>query len=228
MIVGDGMLASAYELAGAKNWDQIIFASGVSNSLEKDPGEFQKEIDLLLMYAELDKTLVYFSTVSIFDHSLASNPYIRHKIKIEKVIEHRFNKYLIIRLPIVVGKSANPHTLTNFLFQSIITGNPFRLFQHATRYLIDLDDVVRFTRILISKSGSRSKVNLVLNNKMHVPEILELLSALTGKRGNYELIPEGSDYEIDNSAAIQLIGKDELTVDAKKYNFSVLKKYYGN
>ena len=157
MIVGDGMLASAFQRAGAHDWDPVIFASGVSNSLEKDFTEYQKETDLLLNYSKLDKMLVYFSTVSIFDPSLSSNPYIHHKLKIEKIIDDRFGKYLIIRLPIVVGKSSNPHTLTNFLYRSIMNGDHFRLFQYATRYLIDLDDVVRFTEILISKCGTRRK-----------------------------------------------------------------------
>lgn len=227
MIVGDGMLASAFEKAGAQNWDQIIFASGVSNSLEEDQNEFQKETDLLLSYRVSGKMLVYFSTVSIFDPSLASNLYIHHKRKVEKIIEDQFDKYLIIRLPIVVGKSANPHTLTNFLYQSIINGSRFRLFQHATRYLIDLDDVIRFTRILISKTDSKCKVNLVLSNKMSVLGIVELFSIITGRQGDYELIPEGTDYDIENTPAIRWIGAEALNVDAREYNLAVLKKYYG-
>jgi len=228
MVVGDGMLATAFLQAGAENWPHIIFASGVSNSLETDPAEFLKEMNLLLSYKDTELTLIYFSTVSVFDLSLAKSPYILHKLEIEKLIEQNFKRYLILRLPIVVGKSSNPHTLTNFLYQSIVHERPFKVYQNATRYLLDLDDVVKLVTLLVRKSVSNLKLDLVLDNKMAVTAIIDIFVFLTGKKGIFELVPEGSDYEIDNIQAMDIIGKEHFHLNDLDYNLSLLRKYYGD
>ena len=205
MVVGDGMIASAFIKAGADNWPCIIFASGVSNSMETEHSEYLKEENLLNSYSDLNQRLVYFSTVSVFDPSLAGNPYILHKLKLEQIIEDKFKSFLIVRLPIVVGRSTNKHTLTNFLYNSLVRGDKFYIYQNASRYLLDLDDVVRLTSILIEKTTSNQKINLVFDDKVSVIEIVEILKKISGKNGNYEIIPAGSDYKIDNSLANTVI-----------------------
>jgi nucleoside-diphosphate-sugar epimerase len=227
MIIGDGMLATAFKKAGINTDQHIIFASGVSNSLETDPNEFKRESDLLLSYSGNREKLVYFSTVSIYDDSLSRSPYIRHKLNIEKIILEYFSRYLIIRLPIVVGKSENPHTLTNFLYLSLINNQPVKLHLYATRYLIDLDDVVKLTSHVIKKLNENKVLNLVLDNKISVASLFSLLSIVTGKTGNYIFIPEGSDYNIDNSNARELIGNEHFAIDPDQYITTLLIKYYG-
>ncbi|MCK9398789.1 MAG: NAD-dependent epimerase/dehydratase family protein [Bacteroidales bacterium] len=227
MVVGNGMLATAFIKAGINTDYHIIFASGVSNSFEKDPGEFNKETDLLLSYKQTGSRLVYFSTVSIYDPSLSGNPYIQHKLNIEKIIKDGFSKYLIIRLPNVVGRSNNPNTLTNFFYLSLINDRPFNLYLNASRYLIDLEDVVRLTSLVIQKAKDNQKINLVLDNKMSVPKIVKMLSEITGKRAIYKMIAEGSDYEIDDSPAKKIIGTEQFRIDPEEYNFHLLSKYYG-
>jgi len=65
MIIGSGILANAVKLYDKE--DVVFFASGVSNSLEKAPAEFEREISLLksVISQNPDKKLIYFST-SVF------------------------------------------------------------------------------------------------------------------------------------------------------------------
>jgi len=226
MVVGDGMLATAFLKAAINTDNNLIFASGVSNSMEREPGEFKRETDLLLSYSKTRLRLVYFSTVSIFDPSLAKYPYILHKLNIEKIIQDNFSKYFIIRLPIVIGKSNNPNTLTNFFYLSLINNHPFRLYLNATRYLIDLDDVVKLSSLIIQKTEDNQILNLVLDNKISAVELVMMLSEITGKQGNYNMIPEGSDYNVDYLYFKELIGEEQFKIDRKKYTFNLLNKYY--
>ena len=68
MIIGNGLLAQAF--SEYNNNDEIlIFASGVSNSLEEKESEFDREAKLLksVITNYPDKTMVYFSTCSVYD-----------------------------------------------------------------------------------------------------------------------------------------------------------------
>ena len=57
MIVGNGLIASSF--IKHDNDDVIIFASGVSNSLETNQDKFDREIDLLKSYMNIrDKKLI--------------------------------------------------------------------------------------------------------------------------------------------------------------------------
>ena len=101
MIIGNGLIANGFDKY-RYNDDVLIFASGVSNSMENNENEFNKEYELLKDSIDIPSKLIYFSTCSIVDDSNKS-PYILHKIKMEKLIRENSNNYLIFRLPIVVG-----------------------------------------------------------------------------------------------------------------------------
>ena len=96
MIVGNGLVASAFA-AFAEDDDYVIFASGVSNSQEKDPAAYQREFDLLRSHLRPDTCLVYFSTCSIADQSRSHSHYIQHKIKVEEYIANHASDYVIFR-----------------------------------------------------------------------------------------------------------------------------------
>lgn len=227
MVIGHGMIANAFKKADISNHHHIIFASGVSNSLETNNDVFKKERDLLLSYSAHHEKLIYFSTVSVFDPSLQNTSYIRHKLQIENIITQQFSNYLIIRLPIVIGKSQNPNTLINFLYNRLMEGLSFELYIHATRYLIDLDDVVHLTSEILQKIHQNTIIDLVLDNKTPVPVIFEMLSKITGKSLKYIPVSKGADYSIDNTIVKKLIGAAHFKIDHRDYVYSTLKKYFG-
>ncbi len=118
MVIGDGLIARCLQ-SFAENDQYLIFASGVSNSNENNEAAYLREFNLLKSYYanHPDKIFVYFSTVAVLDPSIQNKKYILHKKKIEKHIAHHFHKFLIFRLPNVVGLSNNPHTLMNFFLE---------------------------------------------------------------------------------------------------------------
>ena len=85
MVIGNGMIAKRFA-AYTGNDQFIIFASGVSNSRTNDTAAYNREAALLLdtIKHNKDKTLVYFSTCSIYDPGEKDSPYVLHKLKMEK------------------------------------------------------------------------------------------------------------------------------------------------
>ena len=115
MIIGNGLLGSAFKRDGFGSLaDLTIFASGVSYSGEVRKEEYQRELDLLSQVMMCDSYIVYFSTCSVFDNSLRSSVYVKHKIEIENSLLER-GRSLIVRLPQVVGAGGNKDNLINYL-----------------------------------------------------------------------------------------------------------------
>ena len=121
----------------------VVLASGVSNSTVTDVAQFEREETLLVNTLEEQgiKRFVYFGTCSAVDPELSASPYVRHKLKMERLIETHSVDYLICRLPQAVEHSGNKNTLMNRLYASIRNGQRFQLWRNAYRYIIDVNDV---------------------------------------------------------------------------------------
>lgn len=149
MIVGNGLLATAFAPRFASDRALTLFASGVSNSRETRQTEFDRECDLLQHTLQAAPVLLYCSTCSVHDPELSRSPYVQHKLAMEQLIQRAGPQHAIVRLPQVVGFSANPHTLTNYLYRQISAGERFQLWLQARRNLIDVTDVVAIVSHLI-------------------------------------------------------------------------------
>lgn len=82
MVIGNGFIAQALQIF-KDNSEFVIFASGVSNSNEKNLSAYAKEFNLLnsFLIQHPDKIFVYFSTLAVFDPNLQNSEYIKHKKK---------------------------------------------------------------------------------------------------------------------------------------------------
>ena len=81
MVIGNGMIAKRFSSYGDDK-DILVFASGVSNSSSTGDVEYTRE-EALLSKAIQDnphKTILYFSTCSIYDPSLQESMYVKHKL----------------------------------------------------------------------------------------------------------------------------------------------------
>src|SRR5690606_10434611 len=95
MIVGNGLIASAFQSSPLKDDPNIVvFASGVSNSRETSKDEFLRERQLLLETINQGKLILYFSTCSVYDPSQKDAPYITHKLEMEDLVRQS-NAYRI-------------------------------------------------------------------------------------------------------------------------------------
>ncbi len=226
MVVGNGLIANAFK--NFKEDDSIvIFASGVSDSLQTSPREFIREKDLLIKYFSQKRKLVYFSTCSLSDESLSHTPYIHHKNEIENLIQERQESYIIFRLPIIVGQSLNPHTLTNFFYNKIVDNQIFQTHASSCRYLLDIDDAGKIIEMILNKNYfDRETINVTLNNRIRVTELVEIFEKVLHLQANHELVDKGACYNVDNSKIIELL--DEMNIDSgNDYNFQLIQKYYG-
>ena len=196
MIIGNGILANAIRFYDRE--DVIFFASGVSNSLEKNPAEFEREISLLksVMNQHPDKKLIYFSTCSIYDASKTASPYVMHKLTIEKIIEEQHSNFIIFMVGNAVGRGGNPNTLINFLKSSILSENKLTIHNNARRILIGTDDIASFVGKYIN-DFNHEIINLAYPYQYSLPEILSALEDHLGKKANYESVDEGSFYNIE-------------------------------
>lgn len=196
MIIGNGILANALRFYDKE--DVIFFASGVSNSLEKNPAEFEREISLLksVISQYPNKKLIYFSTCSIYDPSKTESPYVMHKLAIEKQITEQCSSFVIFRVGNAVGRGGNPNTLINFLKNSILSENKLTIHSNARRILIGTDDIALFVSKHIETLNNKI-VNLAYPYQYSLHEILSQLENHLAKNADCESVNEGSFYNIE-------------------------------
>lgn len=196
MIIGNGILANALRLYDTK--DAVFFASGVSNSMEKNPAEFERERTLLksVISSDNDKKLVYFSTCSIYDPSKTESPYVLHKLTIEKLIAEHCPSYIIFRVGNAIGRGGNPNTLINFLKNAILSENKLTIHTNAKRILIGTEDIALFISQHI-KNLNNEIINLAYPYQYSMAEILSRMENHLGKNAIYENVAEGSCYAIE-------------------------------
>ncbi|HBO37055.1 MAG TPA: NAD-dependent dehydratase [Pasteurellaceae bacterium] len=228
MIIGSGMLAKAF--AGRANDEQnIIFASGVSNSAETNRDEFLREENLLraTMQAHSDKKLIYFSTCSIYDSTLQNSLYVYHKTNMERLIRENQRKFIIFRLPQVVGFTRSP-TVINFLYHKILEEECFDLWVNSKRNLIDVEDVVKvIDYILDNQLVINQIVNLAAPQSSSIYEIVMVLEQLVRKRAIYRIADKGTFYHIDLSQVKGIYTQLGITFGVD-YVSKLIGKYYAD
>ena len=227
MVLGRGLVARGFK-SYLEDENYLVFASGVSNSFNTDANAFAKEGELLkqAMTTHRNKTLIYFSTCSIYDPSLRESPYVRHKLEMEGVISRGHANYHIFRISNLVGKTDNPHTVLNFFVRHIRSGQPFRVWKNAARNIIDIDDAVAICdHIIRNKLFPNTWVNVANTENYPVLQIIHTIEETLGKKGNYELTDAGNNPIIDTSLIREIVHKLHLSFD-DHYLTRTLRKYY--
>lgn len=224
-IIGGGMLANAFKNADITSRELVLFASGVSNSLEEDQTEFDRERDLVNEYLKCNYCFVYFSTCSLSDSSLSKTKYVLHKKQIENIIKSKGN-YFIFRLPQVVGYTKNNNTLTNFIYNKIRLDQTFDLWKYATRNLIDIDDVVKIISFMINKNiGYNTIINVAASSSTSILTIVKHFEQIMNKEARYNIVSKGYPYHIENQITDEIAKKIGVQFNSN-YLYKVLSKYY--
>jgi len=219
MIVGNGLIASAFKESDFHSLHHVIFASGVSNSNETDPKPYLREMELIERYLDKSTTFVYFSTTSVFDPTRQESIYIRHKLSVEKFLKKNAASYLIVRLPIMIGYSSNPHTLINFLVNAITNQIPFKVQANACRNLLDIDDLFELMKPFLIQEHHRLEVNILGSRIIAVPDLVHIIENIVQLKGNYTLENTGACFDLPEGNG-QIIYKEEADYIPK-----ILQKY---
>lgn len=220
MIIGRGLIATAFTNSLFDTPPYVVFASGVSNSTESDPKAYARELALLDTYLTKNTTLIYFSTTSIFDPTKASSLYIQHKLRIENRIREQADSYIIVRLPILVGRTPNPYTLINFLVNAIREKRPVELHTKACRHILDIDDLVPTLLPFSHDVSIRHTVNIPGSEKITVPELITKLQDVLNEEGVFTWQDSGACYDIPDGA------EETIYIGEENYVDNVLAKYY--
>ena len=227
IIVGNGMISRAFKDSSYDFSDCIIFASGVSNSKCIDPLEFDREFNTLQKTLKYDKRLIYFSTSSMYDDSLYGSCYVKHKLNIESFITTKFKDYIIYRLPNVIGLTKNKNTLINYFSDSIQNEREVSIYEKSTRYIFDVDDMVKY--VFLTKNKLNSVINLNFNIRYKVSEIWQEVEKALKIKGKFTLLNLGNDYKIDNSLFIKAIGENKIPeLNDVSYLQKTIQKYLIN
>ena len=210
----------------------FIYAAGVSNSNVKQNKIYKREVNQfkkIIKKINPRKILIYISSLSVENKSLQKDKYIKNKLIIEKIIKNEMPKYIIIRLPQVVGKNRNKHTLTNFIYNTFKKGKKFYLWKNSKRNLIDIDDVVKILRVyLINSPKINSTINIFNPKSISVRNIIKIFSEILIKKITIkELKKENKNINLKNLSKGTLLPKKYFkNMDNNLYIKKILNKYY--
>lgn len=230
MVVGSGLIGSAFSHLFKENDNVLIFASGVSNSLETSKMEFKREEKLLSekIKSHQDSLFVYLSTYSTRDPSINETLYVRHKMKMEKLVQQH-PAHLIFRLSNVVGKGGNPNTLINFFVNKILSQDLVKVWRNAERNLLDIDHVVQICNYLITERKKNNTIITLTNTQnVRVEDLVYKIANFFELKPRIEFLDKGKSFKVYPSPsvveAIRYLGIDFNDQYLKK----LLEKYYSS
>lgn len=220
------MMAEAFS-AFLSDSGVVIFASGVSDSLEDRPEAFDRERNLLMRTREQSagKLMVYFGTCSVDDPDRRDTPYVQHKLKMESLLQDAADPWMILRIPLAIGPQHRTRTLAQFLYERISLDQTFDVWARATRYPIDVTDIQRVATYFI---GQRSLWNRRINLALRAFPILEFvhsMEAIVGRPARYRLLPKGAHYEL-SCPEVKMIASSLRLDLSEHYLDKVLRKYF--
>ena len=226
MIIGRGMVATAFAPVWQDDRRVCILAAGVSNSREVDPAQFEREEVLVrsVMAADVGR-IVYFGSCAVGNPNETESPYLIHKRRMESLVIGD-PRGRVLRLPQVVGRGGNSGTLTDFLSARIASGEYFEVWKNAERNLIDVDDVCALaTHVIRSDERYPRVVSLADSVSTPMLSIVQAMEESVGRVGNYGLLDKGAPFIIDTSDCSRAAAEIGIGFDGNYYK-RVIAKYY--
>lgn len=223
MITGSGLIANALRDTFENDESVILFARGVSNSSCEDNAPYERELAMIHSFSGIakDKIFVYFSTTSVFDKEKQHSKYVQEKKNFEKIIVSLFAKSIIVRLPIIVGKSNNENQLFGYLLKAIKNNQTIHVHQHAGRYLIDVDDLSSILQSIVvfyknNKGDGNLTIDICGDQPIPINSIITMLSKATGTEAKIKMEERGTTYFVDNSVIKSIVDTQLLNKDFQK------------
>ena len=223
-VIGNGLIAT--EMKKIDKDDILFFCSGVSDSTVTSQKLFQREVDLLnsiTINFEYSK-IIYFSSFSFY---IDNKVYLDHKINIENQIKELNKKYIIIRLPQVIGDGGNSNNLIPFFVNSIKNSLTVDVYE-AFRSILDVGDLRRIVEyLLLDNFNGEIDINYI--ELVRSENILSIISKVLKKSPKINKYIRKSDSCVVNynsDYVTHLLRK--LSIDEYEYTKRILEKYYGN
>ena len=185
-IVGSGFIAKSFAKKNFffKKKKCILYAAGVSNSLNKEESLFSKDFKKIQSYENLSNSfkIIYISSCSVLDKTRNKSVYLKKKIKNENYIKKNFKNYLIVRLPEIIGKNKNKNTLVNFFYNKIKKNEKIILFKNAQRNFIFINDIINILCEVIEQNKSNEVINIASSKMTKVEKIVIIFQKILKKK----------------------------------------------
>jgi nucleoside-diphosphate-sugar epimerase len=235
-IIGNGMIARGLSCYSADINDAVVFASGVSDSTLTDRQEYERECQALEQVIsdcrQRDKTLVYFSSGGTVygkrnDERKEDAPlfpetvYGRHKVRCESVISSSGIRYLIARLPTVVGQTKSKTQLIPVLIKRAMEGN-VTLLKDAERDIIGIADVAGIIVAILRNLRRNEIINVASGISVPVSDIFSEIQNNLGVKPTIKIISGGDKQRFNVDKLHAYCPKIRFTTD---YYKSIIREY---
>ena len=228
MIIGDKHIAKKVKKYFDHD-DVIIFDVFSYDSKGENVIQYEEEKEQVLniLLENNDSSLfVYFSTCSVYDENEINMPYVQHKLNIENLIKDKSNNYLIIRKSQLVGGTEDKTSIVNFLVDCIANGKKFNLWKNTFRNIMDIEDFCSIaSRAIKDKTFRNSIINIANPKNISVIEIVDNIEKYLGRKGQYDLLDMGTQYNIDIKKIEFFLNYSSICFE-KDYFLNILKKYF--
>ena len=223
MIIGHGLLGSAFLKSVEHYKDYIVFTSGVSNSKEIKTDDFKREKNLVLKTIRDHRqlTFIYFSSVLA---GINNNKYYNHKLEIEALIKKETEDYIIFRIPQIIGRLGNKNNLINHFKNSIKANKEIVIYTNAQRALIDIDDLANI--VDYCKDVTHDKMIYLSGiEKIDVSELVDKIGGALNKKPIVRFEEcDGNNWYQENSPVIEQAIK-YLGIEKLGYTEKIIRKY---
>jgi nucleoside-diphosphate-sugar epimerase len=221
VIIGNGLVAKSFKKEKKFFGNIIVFASGLANSKNINKKEFVREKKLLKKFLNIKKKkLIYFSTLDIFRKK--KNAYTRHKINIENILKKKKN-ILIIRLPQLIGKSNNKHTIFNFLNFNLRINKKIKIFVNYYRNFIDVDDLIFYVKKLIKNKINFNIINIYNKKSIKIVSLLKIFKKQGIIKNKIFTLDKTNDNFFKNMTKFSR--NKNIVINKKNYYKKLFKKY---
>lgn len=216
MIIGNGLIANIFSDVKI---DNIIFASGVSDSNETNYLNFKREEELLIYYLNnfKDKTLVYFNSIL----SLNNTPYLNHKNNMVNLIK-KYNNYKIYNVPQLFGNNGNKNNLVNYFIESLKNNKTIYIQKDIYRSIIDIEDLRNI--VLMTLDTKYNEFNISYIELLKVSEILKITADIYNIKPIIIEVDGGFSINKENDNIINDI-IFELNINKNNYTKTIIEKY---
>ena len=216
MIIGNGLMANIFKLIDSNSL--LIFASGVSNSMEDNDKEYKREFDLIKLNSNTNKKFIYFSTIDINN----DRKYFLHKKQIEEFISNNFQNYLIFRLPNIIGNGGNKNNIFNYFIKNITENNLIKV-QDVYKSLIDIDDILNICQYCMESNNCI--INIASIEQIKVIDIINILSEELNIKPTIEEIKTNNIYTTIKNSSVVEDSFIYLNIIKENYTKNIIKKY---
>jgi nucleoside-diphosphate-sugar epimerase len=223
MIVGRGLVASYFEqyaTSDLKN-NYIIFASGISSSINVTDKNIKREFDLLesILNNTEEKKFIYFSSSFV---GVVESVYYNHKLSVEQYIMNSTDNALIVRIPQLVGCGGNVENLFNFLVHNIKNSLQITTTNKTFRSLLDVYDLVRFVD---SCKWLKGIINFSHVEIISVVDMCNIIGDVVGILPILNVINNEPQILIPKNTNIVEHTIKNMNIDIIGYNKKVIQKY---